>query len=250
MLSATSRCPRTGLTPLRSRSWTSGCPAGFVDRLERRRYGDVLAVHFASRLDQIHFKLYALVDQGSGKHEQDLRALRPTASELLQAAQWARTHDPSGGFPARTHECSRVPRGERCRSRPFLQARAQEVEAEVAAFDVDEEAAMRLAALRGAIAGEVTGADGLGAVRSALKRVFKKITLVRTPEDELVLVPEVCAFEEVDAWVRLPDGRSAVKPKPQTLALPQKQRVREPLSSNPLFAAALFAPIPLGASSA
>ena len=87
MLSATSRCPRTGLTPLRSRSWTSGCPAGFVDRLERRRYGDVLAVHFASRLDQIHFKLYALVDQGSGKHEQDLRALRPTASELLQAAQ-------------------------------------------------------------------------------------------------------------------------------------------------------------------
>jgi len=109
---------------------------------------------------------------------------------------------------------------------------------------------MRLAALRGAIAGEVTGADGLGAVRSALKRVFKKITLVRTPEDELVLVPEVCAFEEVDAWVRLPDGRSAVEPKPQTLALPQKQRVREPLSSNPLFAAALFAPIPLGASSA
>ena len=66
---------------------------------------------------------------------------------------------------------------------------------------------MRLAALRGAIAGEVTGSDGLGAVRSALKRVFKKITLVRTPEDELVLVPEVCAFEEVDAWVRLPDGR-------------------------------------------
>jgi len=109
---------------------------------------------------------------------------------------------------------------------------------------------MRLAALRGAIAGEVTGADGLGAVRSALKRVFKKITLVRTPEDELVLVPEVCAFEEVDAWVRLPDGRSAVKSKPQTLALPQKQKVREPLSSNPLFAAALFAPIPLGASSA
>ncbi len=75
-----------------------GLPAGFVDRLERRRYGDFLTVHFASRLDQIHFKLYALVDQGSGKHEQDLRALRPAPGELLQAAQWARTHDPSEGF--------------------------------------------------------------------------------------------------------------------------------------------------------
>ena len=55
-------------------------------------------VNFASRLDQIHFKLYALVDQGAGKHEQDLRALKPTAEELMQAARWTRTHDPSPGF--------------------------------------------------------------------------------------------------------------------------------------------------------
>jgi len=75
-----------------------GLPAGFVDRLERRRYGDLLTVHFASRLDQIHFKLYALVDQGPGKHEEDLRTLRPTHDELLRAARWARTHDPSEGF--------------------------------------------------------------------------------------------------------------------------------------------------------
>ena len=75
-----------------------GLPAGFVDRLEHRRYGDFLTVHFASRLDQIHFKLYALVDQGAGKHEQDIRALRPNTVELLQAARWARTHDPSEGF--------------------------------------------------------------------------------------------------------------------------------------------------------
>ena len=75
-----------------------GLPAGFVDRLERRRYGDLLTVHFASRLDQIHFKLYALVDQGLGRHESDLRALAPTREELLVAASWTRTHDPSEGF--------------------------------------------------------------------------------------------------------------------------------------------------------
>jgi hypothetical protein len=60
--------------------------------------GPGLTVHFASRLDQIHFKLYALVDQGVGKHEQDLRALHPTTDELIQAARWTRTHDPSVGF--------------------------------------------------------------------------------------------------------------------------------------------------------
>lgn len=75
-----------------------GLPDGFVDRLERRGYGDALTVHFASRFDQIHFKLYAMVDQGAGKHEADLRALEPTRDELLAAARWTRTHDPSEGF--------------------------------------------------------------------------------------------------------------------------------------------------------
>jgi Nucleotidyltransferase of unknown function (DUF6036) len=75
-----------------------GLPEGFVDRLERRDYGPALTVHFASRIDQIHFKLYAMVDQGAGKHEADLRALDPTNEELLQAARWAMTHDPSEGF--------------------------------------------------------------------------------------------------------------------------------------------------------
>jgi len=34
-----------------------GLPEGFVARLKTRAYGDALTVHFASRLDQIHFKL-------------------------------------------------------------------------------------------------------------------------------------------------------------------------------------------------
>ena len=75
-----------------------GLPKGFRDRVQTQEFGDGLTVHFASRLDQIHFKLYALVDQGAGKHEQDLRALSPTADELVQAARWARIHDPSEGF--------------------------------------------------------------------------------------------------------------------------------------------------------
>lgn len=77
---------------------TFGLPEGFADRLERRDYGAGLVVHFSSRYDQIHFKLYAAVDQGPGKHEQDLRALAPTEAELIAAARWSRTQDPSAGY--------------------------------------------------------------------------------------------------------------------------------------------------------
>jgi hypothetical protein len=75
-----------------------GLPEGFFDRVETRSFGESLTVHFASPLDQIHFKLYAVADQGAGKHEQDLRALHPSPAELVQAARWARTQDPSAGF--------------------------------------------------------------------------------------------------------------------------------------------------------
>lgn len=75
-----------------------GLPEGFIERLERHDYGDSLTVHFASRIDQIHFKLYAMADQGAGKHEADLRELSATRDELIAAARWTRTHDPSPGF--------------------------------------------------------------------------------------------------------------------------------------------------------
>lgn len=75
-----------------------GLPEGFVGRLTSRSYGEGLTAHFASRFDQIHFKLYALVDQGPGRHEADLLALSPERDELLAAAHWARSHDPSEGF--------------------------------------------------------------------------------------------------------------------------------------------------------
>ena len=75
-----------------------GLPEGFVGRLTEKKYGPRLAVYFIGRLDQIHFKLYAAVDQRDGTHLNDLKALHPTAAELEAAARWAMTHDVSEGF--------------------------------------------------------------------------------------------------------------------------------------------------------
>jgi Nucleotidyltransferase of unknown function (DUF6036) len=74
-----------------------GLPPGFMDRGQGRSYGPALEVIFASRVDQIHFKLYAVADQGGGRHLEDLQALRPTEGELLAAAEWTETHDSSAG---------------------------------------------------------------------------------------------------------------------------------------------------------
>ncbi len=75
-----------------------GLPEGFEERALRRDFGPGLEVLFASRVDQISLKLYATVDQGAGKHLADLEALAPTHQELLDAARWSRTHDPSDGY--------------------------------------------------------------------------------------------------------------------------------------------------------
>jgi hypothetical protein len=75
-----------------------GLPAGFAHRVETRRFGP-LTIRLASRPDQICFKVYAAADQGpNSKHFEDLKALAPTTRELVDAARWARTHDPSEGF--------------------------------------------------------------------------------------------------------------------------------------------------------
>ena len=75
-----------------------GLPAGFDERSEVRQYGS-LTLHIASRFDQICFKLYAAVDQApASKHLDDLRLLEPTAEELVAAARWSQTHDPSEDY--------------------------------------------------------------------------------------------------------------------------------------------------------
>lgn len=75
-----------------------GLPDGFLERLERRDFGG-LVVWLAGRYDMVCFKLYAAVDQGPrSRHYQDLVELRPNSNDLLGAARWASTHDPSPGF--------------------------------------------------------------------------------------------------------------------------------------------------------
>jgi hypothetical protein len=75
-----------------------GLPNGFMDRVTTRVFGNKLAVHFLGHYDQIHFKLYAAVDQGAGKHLDDLLSLNPTADVIERAARWTMTHDVSEGF--------------------------------------------------------------------------------------------------------------------------------------------------------
>jgi len=75
-----------------------GLPEGFTDRVITYTYG-LLTLQVASRFDQIHFKLYAAVDQGPrSKHFVDLQQLTPSSEELRAAARWCLTHDDSKGF--------------------------------------------------------------------------------------------------------------------------------------------------------
>lgn len=75
-----------------------GFPDGFRERLEMHRYGKALTVYFVGRLDLVHFKLFAAVDQGPGKHTQDLLALKPTDDEIGIAALWVKDQDASEAF--------------------------------------------------------------------------------------------------------------------------------------------------------
>ncbi len=77
-----------------------GLPEGMADRLIKRDYGRCLTVHLISRVDQIHFKFYAAVDQPSSYHTSDLRILGPSSEEIESALHWAVTHDVSESFLA------------------------------------------------------------------------------------------------------------------------------------------------------
>lgn len=85
-----------------------GLPEGFLDRLHTREYGKCLTVNFIGRYDQIHFKVYAAVDQGPGRHVDDLKALKPKSDEMESASRCALTHDRSEGFRAVLKEMLKV----------------------------------------------------------------------------------------------------------------------------------------------
>jgi hypothetical protein len=75
-----------------------GLPHGFAGRLTKQVFGSRLTIYYIGRLDQIYFKLYAVADRRDDTHIADLRALKPTETELADAAWWAMTHDVSEGF--------------------------------------------------------------------------------------------------------------------------------------------------------
>jgi hypothetical protein len=77
-----------------------GLPQGFEQRVTVRRFGP-LEVHIPGRVDLLAFKLYAAVDHSgnrNNKHLRDVQDIEPTPDELIQAARWTRTHDPSEGY--------------------------------------------------------------------------------------------------------------------------------------------------------
>lgn len=57
-----------------------GLPEGFMSRVVAKRYGPALLVHFAGRVDQVHFKLFAIVDQGGSTRPTSVRSRHPQPS--------------------------------------------------------------------------------------------------------------------------------------------------------------------------
>lgn len=77
-----------------------GLPEGFLSRLIRRDYGSRLVIFYPGRFDLIHLKLFAVIDQGPGRHSADLQKLAPTPEEMQAAARWVLTQDSGGVFPS------------------------------------------------------------------------------------------------------------------------------------------------------
>jgi hypothetical protein len=82
----------------------AGLPQGFLGRMVTKPYGAALTAHFASRLDQIHLKFFAALDQGPGRHVDDLLTLQPTPAEMEAAARWVLSQDASAQFPQQVRD--------------------------------------------------------------------------------------------------------------------------------------------------
>jgi len=77
--------------------WPKKLAEAFMNRAKKVKFGKRITVYFASRYDQVFFKVYAAADRG-GYHVDDLLTLNPTEEEMLAAARWCLTHDTSDGF--------------------------------------------------------------------------------------------------------------------------------------------------------
>jgi hypothetical protein len=88
----------TWLNPGPTNQLKQGLPEGFSERTTRHVFGG-LVVNLANRVDQIHLKLYAAVDNDpKSKHVQDLIDLAPTGDELRVAAAWVKQQDAGAEF--------------------------------------------------------------------------------------------------------------------------------------------------------
>ena len=93
--------PKTWLNLGPASQLDSGLPEGLEKRLQPVVYGPLLTAYYISRLDQIHFKLFASVDRGPGDyHVSDLMALSPTPAEMTAATRWVSGQDTSPEFGA------------------------------------------------------------------------------------------------------------------------------------------------------
>lgn len=98
---------RDWLNPGSAALFEMGLPEGFKSRMQTRVYGG-LTVHLAGRFDQICFKLYAAVGQGPlSEHFADLKSLKPTEAELLEAGRWCSIHDVSEEFTSTLQDALR-----------------------------------------------------------------------------------------------------------------------------------------------
>jgi hypothetical protein len=86
----------------------AGLPEGFLNRLTKREYGPLLTIHLPDRIDLIHLKLFAVVDQGTGRHSADFAALTPSDEEVLAAVRWVLTQDAGEVFPAIVRETTKA----------------------------------------------------------------------------------------------------------------------------------------------
>lgn len=77
-----------------------GLPPGLETRLQRVSFGKALALHLVGRLDQIHLKLYAVMDPKTRieTHLGDLMDLEPTENETRQAVNWLLNRKTSADF--------------------------------------------------------------------------------------------------------------------------------------------------------
>lgn len=80
-----------------------GLPDGLESRLKRISFGKALALHVISRVDQVHFKLYAVMDPKTRveTHLGDLMDLEPTEEEARRAAEWLLKRRTSEAFRAK-----------------------------------------------------------------------------------------------------------------------------------------------------